>query len=180
LRWTAKGQHSSILDPTLKWLPTLTLTGRYTYTNEPGLTGRSFNWQTGLTMNWSIFDGLTRNNDYFERRALAYKADLSLRTALRKVEVDVRGAIVSLESQRAALKQASIARDIASRNAAETAELYRQGLSSALQVADANVRLFEAAVNLVRARYGLVVSYLSLESALGLDPLGKEPVLENN
>ena len=180
LRWMAKGQHDSILDPTLKWLPSLTLTGRYTYTNEPGLTGRSFNWNTGLTMSWSVFDGLTRNNDYFERRALAFKADLSLKSALRKVEVDVRGAIVSLESQRAALRQATIAHDIATRNAAETYELYRQGLSSALEVADANVRLFEAAVNLVRARYGLAVSYLSLESALGLDPLGKEPAFEND
>jgi outer membrane protein TolC len=46
-------------------------------------------------------------------------------------------------------------------------------------VADANVSLFEAAVDLVRARYGLGLAYLTLESALGLDPLGKEPNLEN-
>jgi len=93
------------------------------------------------------------------------------------VELDVRDTQVSLANQRAALKQAAVAHEVAKRNAVETAELYRQGLSTALQVADANVRLFEAEVTLVRERYGLGISYLNLEAALGLDPFGKEPNL---
>ncbi|MCJ7485987.1 MAG: TolC family protein, partial [Candidatus Aminicenantes bacterium] len=55
-------------------------------------------------------------------------------------------------------------------------ELYRQGLASALEVADANVSLFEAEVGLVQERYGLGVAFLNLEAALGLDPFGKEPL----
>ncbi|TFG58253.1 MAG: TolC family protein, partial [Candidatus Aminicenantes bacterium] len=66
--------------------------------------------------------------------------------------------------------------DVAKKNAAETAELYRQGLASALEVADANVSLFEAEVGLVQERYGLGVAFLNLEAALGLDPFGKEPL----
>jgi len=179
LKAAARGRRAGIIEPTLRWLPSLSLTGRYTYTNEAGLTGRNFNWNAGLNMSWSLFDGLTRNNEYSEQKALAYQADLDVRAALRKVDLDVRSAIVSVESQRAGLKKAQVAYDIAVRNAAETAELYRQGLSSALEVADANVSLFEAAVDLVTARYGLGLAYLNLESALGLDPLGKEPELED-
>lgn len=179
LRSTARGRHAAILEPSLRWLPTLSLSGRYTYTNEAGLTGRNFNWNAGLNMSWSLFDGLTRNNEYSEQKALAYKADLDVRAVLRKVDLDVRSALVSVESQRAGLKKAQVAYDIAVRNAAETAELYRQGLSSALEVADANVSLFEAAVDLVTARYGLGLAYLNLESSLGLDPLGKEPERED-
>lgn len=179
LRSTARGRHAAILEPTLRWLPTLSLSGRYTYTNEAGLTGRNFNWNAGLNMSWSLFDGLTRNNEFSEQKAMAYKADLDVRAALRKVDLDVRSALVSVESQRAGLTKAQVAYDIAVRNAAETAELYRQGLSSALEVADANVSLFEAAVDLVTARYGLGLAYLNLESALGLDPLGKEPERED-
>ena len=41
---------------------------------------------------------------------------------------------------------------MAGKNAAEIAELYRQGLGNALQVADANVRLFEAEVEVARQR----------------------------
>jgi outer membrane protein TolC len=46
-------------------------------------------------------------------------------------------------------------------------------------VADANVRLFEAELALVQARYGMGIAYLSLEAALGLDPFGKEPKIGN-
>ena len=178
LRWQGKSLQALTLEPILKWFPSFTLTGQYRYTNEAGLTGRSFNWNVGVTMSWSLFDGFARNADYSERKALAIQADLSLRSALRKVELDVRDALVSLESQRAALKLAQVTYEVAVRNARETTELYRQGLSSALQVADANVRLFEANVEFVRARYGLGVAFLNLEAALGLDPLGKEPGLE--
>jgi len=178
LRWQSKAQRALTWEPIFKWLPSFTLTGQYRYTNEAGLTGRNFNWNVGVTMSWSIFDGFGRNADYSERKALAVEADLSLQAALRKAELDVRDALVLLESQRAALKLAQVTWEVAQRNAKETTELYRQGLSSALQVADANVSLFEANVEYVRARYGLGVAYLNLEAALGLDPLGKEPDFE--
>jgi outer membrane protein TolC len=96
---------------------------------------------------------------------------------MRRVELDVRDALVSLTNQQASLKQATVAYDVAKRNAAQIAELYRQGLATVLQVADANVSLFEAEVELVKERYGLVIAYLNLEAALGLDPFGKEPTL---
>jgi outer membrane protein TolC len=179
LRMRAKAQGSLAIEPLLRWLPTLTLNGRYTYTNEAGLTGRNFNWNAGLTMNWAVFDGLTRNGDYSERKALSYQADLNLKAALRKVDLDVRNAVVSLQSAQASLKRAAVADSVARRNVNETTELYRQGLSSALQVADAIVRQFEAEVALVQARYSLGIAYLNLEAALGLDPFGKEPNLES-
>ncbi len=177
LRYHAKAQHALTIEPTLKWLPTLSFSGQYRYTNEAGLTGRATNWNLGLNLTWAVFDGFSRSADYRERKAQAILADLDVRTTMRRVELDVRDSQVSLANQRAALKQAAIAHEVAKRNAAETAELYRQGLSTALQVADANVRLFEAEVALVRERYGLGISYLNLEAALGLDPFGKEPKL---
>jgi outer membrane protein TolC len=177
LRWHAKAQHALIIEPVLKWLPSLAFIGQRRYTNEPGLTGRTWNWNIGLTAAWSIFDGFTRNGDYSERKALAVLADLDVKSAMRSVELDVRDALVSLTSQQASLKQAAVAYDVAKRNAAQIAELYRQGLATVLQVADANVSLFEAEVELVKVRYGLAISYLNLEAALGLDPFGKEPTL---
>jgi len=176
LRWLAKAQHALVVDPVLRWLPSLSLGGQYRYTNEAGLTGQSTNWNVGMTLSWSIFDGLTRNADYKDRRAQARVADLNVRTSLRGVDLEVREALVSLASQRASLKQAAVAHEAAKKNAAETAELYRQGLASALQVADATVRLFEAEVGFVSQRYGLGITFLNLEAALGLDPFGKEPI----
>jgi len=176
LRWDAKATRALLLIPTLQWFPTLSFNTRATYTNEAGLTGRNWNWNLGLTLSWSLFDGFLRNADYREQKALTKIADLDVQAALRGVEIDIREARVSLASQRAALKQAQVALDVARKNATETSELYRQGLATALEVADATVRLFEAEVGQVRQRFNVGIAFLNLEAALGLDPFGKEPV----
>ncbi|MGB9893337.1 MAG: TolC family protein, partial [Candidatus Saccharicenans sp.] len=166
------------LIPTLSYLPSLSLTGQLRYTNEPGLTGRYINWNIGMALSWNLFDGFNREANYKVSKALAVEADLNLKAALRRVEVDVQDAIVALENQRAALKQANVAYNIAKKNADETAELYRQGLTSMLQVEQSNLSLFEAEVSLIQQRFGLGVAYLNLEASLGLDPFGQEPKKE--
>jgi outer membrane protein TolC len=175
LRWLASAQRSLAKVPMLNWIPTLGASGRYTITNEAGFSGKTWNWTAGATLSWTLFDGLARFSDSKERKALARLAELDVQAAARRVDVEVHEALVSLENQRASLKQATVAHEVAKKNAAETAELYRQGLASALEVADANVKLFEAEVAFVQERYGLGVAFLNLEAALGLDPFGKEP-----
>ena len=175
LRWRARAQNALVLEPILRWLPSLALTSQYRYTNEEGLSGKTTTWNAGLTLNWEIFDGFARIADHGEQKALARVAEFDVASALRRVEVDVRNAVVSLSSQRASLREAAVAGEVARKNAAETTALYRQGIASALEVADANVRLFEVEVALARERYGLAIAYLNFEAALGLDPFGKEP-----
>ncbi len=176
LRWRAKAQQALLLQSTLAWFPSLSFFTRATYTNEAGLTGRNWNWNLGLTLTWAVFDGFLRNADHREQQAMVKIAELDVKAALRGVEVDVREAQVSVASQRAALKQAEVALDVARKNAQETSELYRQGLATALEVADSTVRLFEAEVAQVRQRFNLGIAFLNFEAALGLDPFGKEPV----
>ena len=176
LSWQAKAQRALVLEPSLEWLPSLTLTGQYRYTNEAGLTGKSTTWSAGLGLSWSLFDGFGRNGAYKEAKARARQAELDLRGASRQVDLEVRDGLVSLASQQASLKKAQVALDAARKNAAEIAELYRQGLSNALQVADANVSLFEAEVELARQRNGLALALLNVRAAQGLDPFGKEPI----
>ncbi len=174
LRWYARAQHAAVVEPILRWLPSLSLNGQYRFTNESGLTGRKTNWSVGLTFNWSLFDGFTRIGDYKELKSLSRIANLDLQTASRKVVLEVRNALVTLANQQVSLKQAALALEVARKNAVETAELYRQGLTGALQAADANVRLYEAEVEFIRVRYGLAIAFLNLRSALGLDPFGKQ------
>lgn len=174
LRLQAKALRAGVAAPRLAWLPSLNLTGQYRYTNEAGLTGKNTNWNIGLSLSWTILDGFYRFADFREKRALARQADLNAAANLRLGEVEVRGALVALANQQAALKQAVVALDVAKKNAQETSELYRQGLTGALQVADANVRLFESEVAMVNARYDLAIAFLNLRAAQGLDPFGKE------
>jgi outer membrane protein TolC len=175
LRWRAQAQRAVLWEPVLRWLPSLALSSQYRYTNEAGLSGKTTTWNAGVTLNWALFDGFARNADYGEAKALVRIAELDVTGAMRRVEIDVRNALVALSSQRASLKEAAVAREVARRNATETTQLYRQGIASALEAADANVSLFEAEVAFVRERYGLALAYLNFEAALGLDPFGKEP-----
>jgi outer membrane protein TolC len=175
LRWLASSQRALAKLPLMGFIPSLSATGRYSLTNEASFNNRNWNWSLGATLSWTLFDGLARFGQAREQKALAKLADLDVRAAVRRVELEIREALVSLASQRAALRQATTAHEVAQKNATETTELYRQGLASALEVADANVSLFEAEVALVQQRYGLGVAFLNLEAALGLDPFGKEP-----
>jgi len=175
LRWLASSQRALAKVPMLGWLPSLSASGQYRLTNEAAFNNKTWNWNIGATLSWSLFDGGARFGAKREQAALAKLADLDVQAATRRVDVEVREALVSLDNQRASLRQATVAHEVAKKNAAETAELYRQGLASALEVADANVKLFEAEVALVQERYGLGVAFLNLEAALGLDPFGKEP-----
>ena len=161
----------------MRYFPSLGLNGLYRATNEAGLNGHSTDWSIGLNLVWRVYDGGGRTADRAERVALADAADLDMQAIERRVEVEVRTARVALENEQAAIKQAQVAANVARQNAEQTAELYRQNLTSELAVADANVRLFEAEVALVRGRYGLAIAYLNVRAALGLDPLGKEPAL---
>jgi outer membrane protein TolC len=165
-----------VLGPSLEWLPSLSLSGQYRYTNEAGLTGRSTTWSAGLGLSWTLFDGFGREGAYKEAKARARQAELDLRGAARRADLEVRDGLVSLASQQASLKKALVALEAARKNAMEIAELYRQGLSNALQVADANVSHFEAEVEVARQRNGLALALLNLRAAQGLDPFGKEPL----
>jgi outer membrane protein TolC len=175
LRWVASARRNLAKAPMLGWVPSLSASGQYRLTNEAAFNNKTWNWNVGATLTWSIFDGGARFGQDKEQRALARIADLNLQAAVRRVDVEVRNALVSLDIQRAAVKQARAAQQVAQKNAAETSELYRQGLASALEVADANISLFDADVAFVRQRFALGVSFLNLEAALGLDPFGKEP-----
>ena len=176
-RRRAAALHASAQEPLLRYLPNFAVSGQSRLTNEGGLSGRERDWSLGVNLGWALYDGGVRGADRDERLALAAVADLDTRARSRKIAVEIESAIVVLSSAQAAIAQATVAVDVARQNAAESTELYRQGLVRALEVADAGVRLFEADVALARERFGLALAYLDLRAALGLDPMGKEPAL---
>lgn len=161
-------------EPSRRWIPTLNLAMQARMTNEGGFTGRANDGNASLLFSWNAFDGGDRRADAAERNALVRSEEATLSATERNVGMQLKSAVVDLESEQAAIRQAETAVTTARRNADETTELYRQGLASALEVADANVRLFEAETSQVRAHYQLALAYLNLRAATGLDPLGRE------
>ncbi|TSC26726.1 TolC family protein [Corallococcus sp. Z5C101001] len=162
-------------EPLARLLPSLGASAQYRLTNEAGLNGNVGDGFLAVDLTWTLFDGGTRYAERHERVANANAAELNTQAATRRVPVDIEQARVNLETTRAALARSEQAALAARKNAAETGILYRQGLSTALTLADASLSLFEAEVALAQNRYSLGVALLGLRAAVGLNPLGKEP-----
>jgi outer membrane protein TolC len=175
-RLSAEAAHALAKEPMMRLVPRFDLHGELDQTNEGGLSGDETDWFGRVELTWPLFDGGQREAERAERSALADAADYEVQLLERQIDLEVRTALVRLESEQASSRQAQVAAEVGRRNARETTELYRQGLASALEAADANVRLFEAEVALARAGYGVTQAWLGLRSALGLDALGREPL----
>jgi outer membrane protein TolC len=159
-----------------RYLPDLVATG--TARSSAGSVNdvRDQDWTAGLSLRWEIFDGGGREAERSERVALARAAGLALENLERTAANEMETARVDLESQQASLTRSRVAVEAARKNAVEATELYRRGLTRALEVVDANVQLFEAEVGQAGSEFALALSYLNLRSALGLDPLEPETI----
>jgi outer membrane protein TolC len=165
----------SATEPTLRFLPAIAGIAQYRVTNEQGLAGRTGDGSAGLSLTWPIWDGGERLAERSERQALTRAATATVNARTRQVALDVNEALVTLASARATQASALRAAEVARRNVDETSQLYRQGLVRALEVADANLRLFEAEVALARERNALGLAYLDLKAATGAAPPGLAP-----
>jgi outer membrane protein TolC len=174
LRRNAEAFRAFADEPRHRILPRFDLVAQWRATNEGGLSGRDEDGSASVLMGWNLFDGGERTAERAERLANFRSAQLQASAVERGIETEIRTALVDLESQRASFQAASTATTAARRNLQETTELYRQGLTGALQVADATTQLFEAEVAEARARYEIARAWLVYRAAAGLEPLEEE------
>jgi outer membrane protein TolC len=159
-------------EPSARFLPSVLFNAQTRNVNDGPLTQRSNLGFMGINLAWPLFDGGLRRADRVERTALLRGEELELEASLREVERQMRSAEVQLVTEQASLREATAALRAARKNAEETNVLYREGLASALELADANQRLFEAEVAEVTARYRMVIAYLALREASGVEAVG--------
>jgi outer membrane protein TolC len=172
LRFAA--QQAFAEEPRLRLVPSLALSGGLRATAAEDLSAARDDAFVGATLTWALWDGGLRAAERRERLALAAIADLDRSALARSSTREVQEALVGVRAGQATTRLAQRAAAAARRNQEESTILYRQGLAPALAVADANLRLFEAEVDLARAGFDLAQALLALRRATGLDPLGKE------
>jgi len=160
-------------EPNARFFPSLLLSAQGSNFNDGAIRNRNNDGFVGLSFAWPVFDAGLRKADRAERLANVRGAELQLDLELREVAREVRSAAVQLASEQASLREAIAATRAAQKNANETNILYREGLASALELADATQQLFEAEVAEVTARYRMAVAYLSLNEAGGGAAVGE-------
>jgi outer membrane protein TolC len=154
-------------EPRARFLPSVLFQAQTRNINEGPVSDRNNDGFFGVSFAWPVFDAGIRHAQTAERNALVRGAELELTARLRDIERELRGAVVQLSTEQASLREALAATAAARRNAEETNALYREGLASALELADANQRMFEAEVAEVTARYRMALAYLALREASG-------------
>jgi len=155
-------------------VPRLDVSANVRGTNESGFSGRDLNAWLQADLTWELFDGGERYAERDQHLASARASSLEARALERGARLLAERARAALGAADAAVAEAGRAAEIAERNARETSVLYREGLATALDVADASARWYDAEVSLVRERYGRTAAVLALRDARGLDPLGRE------
>ncbi len=158
-------------EPNARFFPSVLFTAQTRNINDGPVTNRNNEGFAGVSFAWPVFDGGLRGADRAERTANVRGAELQLELELREVERQMRSAAVQLSTEQASLREAAAAVRAAQKNANETNVLYREGLASALELADATQQLFEAEVAEVTARYRMALAYLSLREASGVTPV---------
>ncbi len=171
-RALVEAQRAFADEPNARFIPSVLFNAQTRNINEGALfSNRDNEGFVGLSFAWPVFDAGLRAADRAERSAQLRGEELQLELELRDVDRELRGAGVQLTTEQASLREAGAALTAARKNADETNALYREGLASALELADATQRLFEAEVAEVTARYRMALAYLSLREASGDAPM---------
>jgi outer membrane protein TolC len=149
-------------------LPQFSITGSYTLTpDNSGLASVDHMWQIGAGVTLDLFDaGLVRSR-VREARAARDTAAAVLTQARQAVALDVRTAL-------ATLRQAQLNRQTTAANVQQAQEAlriaqvrYRAGVSTSVEVTDAQVALTQAQTNQVNAEYDYLDAQTALARALG-------------
>lgn len=157
----------------LDYLPTVTLTGLYRVSQNTGWSGDPDSWQLLLTLDWVIFDGGLRRATRRERASILRSSQLNQSRLEREALRELRQARRDLSTALATLGTATERLALARETRAMVLRQYRAGVINSLELTDADDTLRQAEVGLVARELELALTWLSLNRALGLDPLGE-------
>ena len=153
-----------------KWSPQLSAFGLAHIGNYAGFSGDKYNWAVGLQLDWTVFDGGTR--DALRHQAAAQAAEAAARAQVLSDSIrdDLENGKRFLETKRAA-PQASV-RAVAL--AQETLDLvrsqYEAGTVTQVDLLQAQDNLIGAQEALARARFDVASADVTLRHAAGTFP----------
>jgi outer membrane protein TolC len=156
-------------------LPQFSLTGSYTLTPDTsGFAAEDHMWQVGVGATLDVFDaGLIRSRVH-EAEGARDSAAAALEQVRQSVALDVRTALSTL-------RQAQVNRQTTAANVQQAQEAvriaqvrYRAGVTTSVEVTDAQVALTQAQTNQVNAEYDYLDAQAALARAIGrYAPAGK-------
>ncbi|MCB2225411.1 MAG: TolC family protein [Desulfarculaceae bacterium] len=145
--------------------PSLDAGGSYQYGNtELPLEN---NWEAGVGLSWSIFSGFLTKGQVNEARAQILQRKARLRELELGIGEEVEQAWLVVRESLERIEVARTALEAAEENFRLSQGRYDNGVGNAIEFTDAQVSRFQAASDLVKARYNYLQAFAALERALG-------------
>jgi outer membrane protein TolC len=149
--------------------PSLSLNGSTNYFNFElnSFDDQHIEWQYGISMNFTVFDGLLTKGSIRRAEAQLLKARRGAEAQERDVILAVRQAWLDLEIARRSIDVGERAVRSSEEDQRLAGERYRLGEGTILDVIDAQVNLTRSRTDLVSARFDARVAQSRLRSAVG-------------
>lgn len=156
----------SLSSVTSERLPSLSLNGDYGWIGlkpEDALATRSI----GLTLSIPIFDGGQRESRISETRSRVRQESIRMKDVSDQVTLEVRNALLTLESSQQQVAVAQKAMDLASKELTFARDRFAAGLTTNIEVTNAQTSLARARDNLIEALFRFNASRINLARAKG-------------
>ncbi len=159
-----------------EYLPTLDLDAaayldRYNYSTFAEQT----DWSALLMFSFPIYDGGRIRSNVLTAKSRLRQAELARDELVRQVELQVKNAFLTLQSDLATLATLESSVQAAEENTRLLLEEYRQGLASNLEVVTGQNQLLSARLNLEHQRIQVRIDWVALKLTQGLVPEGAFP-----
>jgi outer membrane protein len=124
-------------------------------------------WNVGLSLNWSLFNGFTREAGITRSTTSRESAQAQAEDARRQASAQLTQQLATLESSRAQIGIAEASLAASQEDLRVVQERYRLGAATIVDVLTSQVTLDQAEVDLIRARLDFLVARAQLEALLG-------------
>jgi outer membrane protein TolC len=158
-----------------RWAPTLAGFGTARLSNYRGFAGDKYAWAVGAELDWTLYDGGTRDAERRRASADARENSARLEQLAESIADEVANAAGTLETKWRALDAAKHAQDLSEDTLRIVRAQYAAGTASELDVLDAQDSFVSAEVALVRAHFDFSLADLELQKAAGLFPPKSAP-----
>jgi len=144
--------------------------------DRPGSGEWTPDWSVGLQVDWVLFDGLTREGRIAEEEAILRRRRRERESAEEKVWLELSQGLASLEHAERVVETQTVNLQRAREALALADAGYREGVTTAAELAQARAALLKTEALYAEALYSHTVARLGLRRAVGtLSPMDADP-----
>jgi outer membrane protein TolC len=162
-----KANEGKVTYDRFSWLPSVAAIAKGNYNSNAGFTGENLTYEVIVAASMPLYDRGQRYAALAEDRARLEQAEAQYESARARAQAGWVAAKANLQAAEAALAQAESQAQLAARVQQQVAGAFKAGMSTSLELSDADTRRFLAASAAAQARAMLEIRRVELAGAAG-------------